>query len=308
MTATAPELTPAEVLDREERGRRRAGVAAIAGGLLLLAAALLTAVANRDRPSVYLSEALREASGQDIGRTALLGERVENLSDEAAAYLGSAVATAAGWALTGLALAFLLAAARARRPETPRFTAGLLLAGAVGVGLSSLLVYGGLVVEAKSWIDASDQTSETARDVFQQPVVYAGQLLGVLGTLALAMAFTFTALNAMRAGLLTRFMGILGIITGVLLIFPIGVGLPIVQTFWLVALGLLVLGALPGGRPPAWSAGIAVPWPSQQEQRERRERGGGGRAPKPPEPEPEAPRTGEPSPATSSKKKRKRRG
>ena len=43
-------------------------------------------------------------------------------------------------------------------------------------------------------------------------------------------------LNAMRVGLLTRFMGVLGIITGALQILPLGGPLPVVQCFWLLML------------------------------------------------------------------------
>ena len=77
-----------------------------------------------------------------------------------------------------------------------------------------------------------------------------------------------TALNAMRVGLLTRFMGVLGIIVGVLFVIPLEGALPIVKVFWLVALGVLFLGRWPGGMPPAWVTGEAQPWPTQQELRE----------------------------------------
>jgi hypothetical protein len=32
-----------------------------------------------------------------------------------------------------------------------------------------------------------------------------------------------------------------------------------------IYLGLLCIGRLPGGRPPAWEAGEAIPWPSPGE-------------------------------------------
>jgi hypothetical protein len=117
-------------------------------------------------------------------------------------------------------------------------------------------------------------------------------------------------LNAMRVGLLTRFMGVLGVICGALIVLPILSPLPIVQTFWLGAMALLLLGRWPNGVPPAWEAGEARPWPSQQEIREQRRRGGGATAE--PEPEPAAHAAGDgaaergPHPA-SRKKKRKRR-
>ncbi len=309
MTTTSPgDVTPEQALAREEAGRLRAGIAAILGGLLLFAGAALSAAITADAPRVYVVEALREAAGQDIGRTALLGERIEFLSDHSAGLIGAAALTALGWIATGLALSYLLAAARARRTDTPRFANGLLVAGAGGLALSVLVTYVALAVAANDFVTSSDQTSELARDVLQGPVLLGGQLLRTLATLAISLGIVFTALNAMRAGLLTRFMGILGIITGVLLIFPIGVGLPVVQTFWLVTLGLLILGRIPGGRPPAWQTGEAVPWPSQQELREQRERarGGGDDVPQDAAERP-LPRTEAPSPATSSKKKRKRR-
>ena len=53
----------------------------------------------------------------------------------------------------------------------------------------------------------------------------------------------------MRVGLLTRFMGILGVIVGVLFVIPLGSQLPIVQCFWLIAVGLLILGRWPRRRP-----------------------------------------------------------
>ena len=74
----------------------------------------------------------------------------------------------------------------------------------------------------------------------------------------------------MRVGLLTRFMGVLGMIVGALFIIPLGSSLPIVQAFWLVALGVLFLGRWPAGMPPAWVTGEAQPWPTQQELREAR--------------------------------------
>jgi hypothetical protein len=108
-------------------------------------------------------------------------------------------------------------------------------------------------------------------------------------------------------------MGVLGIIVGGLFIIPLGASLPIVQAFWLAALGALFLGYWPPGLPPAWVTGEAQPWPTQQEVREQRmaareERSGKPRArtrrAEPPEtPAPEAPAR----PAHSSSKKRKRK-
>ena len=90
----------------------------------------------------------------------------------------------------------------------------------------------------------------------------------LLGSLLLAVGLVLVSLNAMRAGLLTRLFGYIGIAAGALLVlFP----LPIVQVFWLGGLGMLLLGRWPGGDFPAWRTGNAEPWPC----RERRARGVG---------------------------------
>ena len=88
---------------------------------------------------------------------------------------------------------------------------------------------------------------------------------GFAGTLAIAFSYVIIALNAMRAGLLSRFMGVLGIGVGALIVLPLlPQGLPIVQMFWLGALGALFLGRWSGGRGPAWETGTAEPWPAAQ--------------------------------------------
>jgi hypothetical protein len=84
------------------------------------------------------------------------------------------------------------------------------------------------------------------------------QLLQLAGVLALAFAFVYCSLNAMRTGLLTKFWGSLGIALGVASLL----GLFEIAMLWFVYIGLLVAGWVPGGRPPAWAAGEAIPWPS----------------------------------------------
>jgi hypothetical protein len=42
-------------------------------------------------------------------------------------------------------------------------------------------------------------------------------------------------------------------------------GLFEIALLWFAYFGLLVAGWVPGGRPPAWAAGEAVPWPSPGE-------------------------------------------
>jgi hypothetical protein len=104
-------------------------------------------------------------------------------------------------------------------------------------------------------------------------------------------------------------MGVLGIIVGALLVIPLGSPLPIVQVFWLLALGALILGYWPSGVPPAWESGEARPWPSSAEVRQQR-RAEMERRRGPARPEPEAEAVEVPAGIehpSSKKKKRKRR-
>jgi hypothetical protein len=60
-------------------------------------------------------------------------------------------------------------------------------------------------------------------------------------------------------------MGVLGIILGALFVLPL-IASPVIQLFWLIALGALFIGLWPGGgRGPAWETGEAIPWPTAQE-------------------------------------------
>lgn len=84
---------------------------------------------------------------------------------------------------------------------------------------------------------------------------------GLGGRIGLAFALLYSCLNAMRVGLLTRFWGSLGMALGVAAL------LLLVQfsLIWFIYFGLLLIGKLPGGRPPAWAAGEAIPWPTPGE-------------------------------------------
>lgn len=81
------------------------------------------------------------------------------------------------------------------------------------------------------------------------------------GALALVFALVYCSLNSLRAGLLTRFWGSLGVALGVAALL----GLFQITLIWFAYLGLLFAGWLPNGRPPAWAAGEAIPWPSPGE-------------------------------------------
>jgi hypothetical protein len=110
-------------------------------------------------------------------------------------------------------------------------------------------------------------------------------------------------------------MGYLGMFAGALVLFQI-TQVPVVQTFWLLAVAYLVSGRWPTGVPPAWRSGRAEPWPSSAEMRAMRaaemgDRPGRGRRRPAPVPAAEPDAATAPSNArtraATPKRKRKRR-
>ena len=207
-------------------------------------------------------------------------------------------------------LLYLYEATKFRRPELPRVARMCVLFGPIAYGIVQIGLQAILVAKSSTFADPAkgNQTYEEAKHVFESSGVRFFQFLGLAGQLALGFAFVIVCLNAMRVGLLTRFMGIVGVIVGVLFVVPLFPGPPFVQSFWLIALAVLISGRWPRGVPPAWKTGHAVPWPSQQELREQ-----AGGTPIDPEPAPATPAASAPAaPAAggrgaSSARKRKRK-
>jgi len=132
-----------------------------------------------------------------------------------------------------------------------------------------LFPLGHLISEGAILLAGDAGRAEEARDAFGGGAVLLGETLEFFGTFATGLAFVLVSLNAMRVGLLTRFMGILGIIVGVLAVVQLDVP-QLIRALWLVFLGALLAGRL-RTRPPAWETGRAQPWPSQQQIREARQ-------------------------------------
>jgi hypothetical protein len=105
---------------------------------------------------------------------------------------------------------------------------------------------------------ADDEATNASKDASARGISTG---LGLAGRLGLAVALLYSCLYAMRVGLLTRFWGSLGMALGVAAL------LLIVQfsMIFFIYLGLLLIGRLPGGKPPAWAAGKAIPWPTPGE-------------------------------------------
>lgn len=104
-----------------------------------------------------------------------------------------------------------------------------------------------------------DAASEAIGETALAPLATGAGLAGAFGLVA---ALFYVGLWSLRTGLLSRFWGSLAMVAGIA--FLLG-PLSLVTMVFFVYLGLLVLGFTPGGKPPAWEAGEAIPWPTPGE-------------------------------------------
>jgi hypothetical protein len=274
----------------EARQRPRAGVAALLGTLALVVSLVLQIVIGRT-PTSSFEVALQHAvaPGKLDDTRSLRVPIFQYLHDHAALGLATAVASAVGYFGLAWVAAFLGGATAARNPQLPRWAAVLPIVGGVVMAVSVVALE---VISLQRYADflSGPRTVAAATEIAKgEGVLVFPKVLGFLGSVALAAGLGLIALNAMRAGLLTRFYGVLGIITAVMLVL---LPLPLVQIFWLGAMGILCLGFWPGGAPPAWASGKAEPWPPSRPA-----------APAPPargRPEPET------APASARRKRKKR--
>ena len=280
--------TPEQTLAWEAARRRTAGLSALGAALFTFAGSLITGLAlsglpDYDERTLSVLDTLdRAASGQEeaAGR---LAAQTAYLGDHATLPIVGSVLFGVGTLLLFPPMAYLFRATRARRPAFGQLALILLAAGTVAFGV------GRTVAELARYIGAAGfdggSNAEAAEALTGSPLQAAGVVWQV-GLFALGVAFVLICLNAMRAGLLTRFMGILGMIVGATFVLPLDQQ-GIIRVFWIGALGALILGRWPSGVPRAWAEGVAVPWPTQQEIREQREAARREAAGEPPEPQAE---------------------
>jgi hypothetical protein len=304
--------TPQQQLDWEARHRFRAAFAAAVAALAIFAGQILEQALNAGAPSLPMLDALQKLAEPGSVREQPTAQvpYAEYLRDHAVELMASRVVTAIGYFALAYALTFLAAAIRARRPQFAKWAFYLPVVSGVLFGVAWIAGGAGRLTDANQVIDG-DGTIGSVQDLGQAGV---SELAGVLLTpaaLALTVAIVLIALNGMRTGLLTRFMGALGIVVGVFQVIQVGASLPLVQTFWLAGLALLFAGRRPGGDPPAWRTGLAEPWPSAQQAAEARKAQQEGADPPLPDPDPDPDAEAERVPAgahpAASRRKRKRR-
>lgn len=236
-----------EQLEWERRGALPVAIAALVSSVLMAQGLFVRAGLFEDREGVEATP-----------------DFLLSLNAHADAFLLSAILEAIG--ALGLAAVFyyLFRAIRYRTPGVPEAFKWLTVIGPVLLA-ASIVAY---VLDTTSIADTfangdgairgkagDDRADDLLGDL--SPVTLALQFAG---RLAVAFLYVMLGVRAMRAGLLSRFLGILGVIVGAVLVIQI-VPQAILQLFWLGAVGAIVLDRWPNGRGPAWETGEPDPWP-----------------------------------------------
>lgn len=241
------------ILEREQRWARPAAVAAF------LAAPL------------YIGSILIDQGG-DVPRSGLGTERYRVIEASGAETFISVVLRGLGFLFLAGALLYLFKATQARSERVGGVMVPFAFIGPV------LLAVQGVVAAVAQRQVASDFVAQAGPggDVFTllddlidnstALEIASGMLFPAI--LGMLVAMIYISLQAMRAGLLTRFMGTLGIALGVALVFIMPAVSLFVLCLWFAWLGLVFLDRTPGPRPPAWEAGVAIPWQRPGEERE----------------------------------------
>jgi hypothetical protein len=283
-------VTPESIVARERRFAVPVAVAAFASVVAFVAAILVN-------------------SGSDVNDSGGDAQFLASFDDNSGTLLLATVLQAAGMLLVIAPLFYLFQAASARSETMRSALVGVTVAGPLFLALGTVLQWVAFDHAASEFASAGGglgvPVGEYAEDLIQDQGTFdAAQGFTFAGTLGFVVAAVYTALQAMRAGLLTRFWGTLGMALGVSLLFLGFIGV----LAFILALGLLFVGAWPGGRPAAWDAGKAIPWPKPGEEPPEEDAG-------PPAPEDAAavinpPGGGDDSPGAGSApppRKRKRR-
>jgi hypothetical protein len=276
--------------------RNRLAVPAFAGGFLYLLSAIIISGTLKGAPSVGLLQGLAPAlRGEANPTVSPRTEEVKFISHQAVQLIaGSVMAAIAIGALTMLLL-LLFDATRFRRQVTWSAARPLVLVGGIAVALVSIAHQVVSAIETHKFAVGHNFTNHAVElAITQSTLNQVVEYVDLLSGLALAVGMIVVMINALRVGLVARWLGVLGMFTGLLILLPLGgAELQVVPALWMVMMGILLMGRWPGGEPPAWVSGEARPWPSQAQMRAEKRgesQAGGGRVPAPVVPTPRSSR------------------
>jgi hypothetical protein len=199
-------------------------------------------------------------------------ELLREVHENSGVLLLSSSLKAVAIALFAAPLYYLFQAAATRSQVMRRGLVGAVVVGPLFLGAVEIFQWIALDRAATDFATpgggAGIPVGEYAEDLIEDQGAFGvAQGLRFAGVIGFVFALIYTALQAMRVGLLTRFFATLGMALGAALVLLVQALALLALMLWLVWLGLIFLGRVPGGRPPAWDAGSAIPWAKPGEER-----------------------------------------
>jgi MFS family permease len=257
--------------------------------------------------------------GSFAAQLPLLRDRTKNEADTLHSVHRHASAYVAGGLLQLVALLcvvavlwYLYRAAKYRREQTPAIVLVLGIAGPVLFAIAGAI--GPFVIRhyANEFAASANQSNQHAKDLVSGGSASVFSIITPVAGLSFAFSMIMTNVNSIRAGLVSTFVGIIGVIGGILFVLPLGPP-QLLLFFWLASVAVILLDRWPGGRGPAWASGEAQKWPTAMERRgmapgagraQRHARGAEPEDTRVVEPEPGA----QPSQTRTSRKRRRKQG
>ena len=243
-------VTRQEIIERERRLRPWAVFGAAAPLVLYMAA-----------------QVIETSAGLEVG--GLATEQLRSIDENSQALLYSSIARAIGFALLAVPLVYLFRAAQARTERVNGLFLGIVIIGPVLLATQGLITWSAQTDVAAQFVEQSPGVGDiyTLADNIadQSGALSTATGLVLPAMLSLIFAMIYVPLWAMRTGLLSRFFGTTGMALGALIIMLLQFALLLVLC-WFLYLSLVLMGRIPRGRPPAWDAGEAIPWPRPGEE------------------------------------------
>lgn len=234
------------ILERERRWARPAAAAALLAAPLYLI-------------SITLDQ------GTEIPPGSLETERYRAIEAAGAEVFAAAGVRALSFLCLAAALLYLFRATQARSERVSGVMVAFAFIGPVllaAQGIVAVLARQGIASDFVAQAGAGGDVYTLLGDLIDESAAH-GMAVSMLfpAILGMLIAMVYISLQAMRVGLLTRFVATLGMALGAsLILVPFGMALLLIA-LWFLWLGFLYLDRTPRPRPPAWAAGAAIPWP-----------------------------------------------
>jgi hypothetical protein len=261
--AEGPEIIQRVAFERARRARL--GVPVAAGGVLYLLGAIIVYQVFAGLRTVGLLQALQPAlNGKALTTVSPRAQEIEYISHHAFPLIAGGVLEGIAFAALTALLLFLLDAVRFRAPEPSPAARMLVLVGGGGTAVVSIAAEIVRAVSTHEFVTGGrfgERAVEQAVSTGAANVIVGN--LDLLLPIVLVVGMIMAILRATRVGLIPRWLRGTGILAAILLLplFSTASLLQVVPAAWMAFMGMLLLGKLPSGEPPAWEAGEAVPWP-----------------------------------------------